>query len=440
MNESVSPPIIKSVSEGRPGTNLEIEYLRAVAVLLVVFVHVNVLFPGLGLGQWTGVDLFFCISGYVICRSYEQFFDKQVDQDRWGSAAWAFWVRRIFRLAPAAWLWLAVNVICAWKFNSSGWFGTIENSLNTALYFLTLVTNFALAHGNVGSNGYFWSLTLEDQFYIVFPFFLLLVRGRWRWKIFLLLIFLQAIPDRSLPATGFPSYLWMTRTDALLWGCLIYQFSRSKTYWKLEPTIFRYRIVAFVAAAALLYCLIEIPKGAFGFIVGHKIETFVALTSAGLVLLASYDRGYILPLPKLLSAALEWIGSRSYGIYLIHLPLFGIVQELWLRYSHFLGAHPPDPRYFYAPMILILLPILAELNFRFVESPLRRRGTQLANRIMAKRPAMPTALPDGILELGSTGARGLAVARWFARVDAPEYARSGQTRIRLRRADGARGP
>ena len=114
MNQSLPHGSVK------PGINLEIEYLRAVAVLLVVFVHVGVLFPRLGLGQWTGVDLFFCISGFVICRSYDQYFDDRIAEGRWWLAACAFWVRRIFRLAPSAWLWLAINVLCAWKFNSSG--------------------------------------------------------------------------------------------------------------------------------------------------------------------------------------------------------------------------------------------------------------------------------------------------------------------------------
>ena len=57
MNESNSPSAI-SVS-ARAGINLEIEYLRAIAVLLVVLVHSENLFPPTGLGQWTGVDLFF---------------------------------------------------------------------------------------------------------------------------------------------------------------------------------------------------------------------------------------------------------------------------------------------------------------------------------------------------------------------------------------------
>jgi peptidoglycan/LPS O-acetylase OafA/YrhL len=78
-------------SQERPGINLEIEYLRAVAVLLVVLVHAEIMFPATGIGQWTGADLFFCISGYVISRSFEPFFDKHIAEARWWVAARAFW-------------------------------------------------------------------------------------------------------------------------------------------------------------------------------------------------------------------------------------------------------------------------------------------------------------------------------------------------------------
>jgi peptidoglycan/LPS O-acetylase OafA/YrhL len=372
-------------SERHSRVNLEIEYLRAIAVLLVVFVHLGALFPELALGQWTGVDLFFCISGYVISRRYELSFEKGMAEGRWRAVALAFWVRRIFRLTPSAWFWLLINILCAWKFNSQAWFGTIDVSLQTAVYFLTLSTNFALALGKVGSNGYFWSLTLEDQFYFFFPFFLLVVRGDWRWKILLLLIALQALPNRSFTG-AFPSLLWVTRLDALMWGCLIYGFSRSAMYWKLEPVILRYRILAFAASTALIFALIEIPKGTFRPLVGYRIEAFVALASAGLVLLASYDRGYCLPLPRSFSAAFKWIGTRSYRIYLIHLPVFGICQEIWLRWSSILVVS--DKTYFYAISLPLLTVILAELNFRIIETPLRKLGVRFAKQIMTTRPAI----------------------------------------------------
>lgn len=390
------------MSERRSGINFEIEYLRAVAVLLVVFGHIDALFPDfprLKIGAWTGVDLFFCISGYVISRSYESVFDRYIEEGRWGTAARAFWIRRIFRLAPSAWLWLGIGIFLSWGFNSSGAFGTVEGTVKTAIYFLTFVMNLAMAHGDVHANAYFWSLTLEDQFYFVFPFFLLLFRGHWRWNIFLLLIFLQALPDRSQHDSPYPSYFWATRTDALMWGCLIYQFSRSIAYRKLEPTFLQYRIAVLLVNAVLLYLLVTIPRGAFESLIGYKVETAVALVSAAWVFLASFDKAYVLPLPFPFRAVLAWVGSRSYGIYLIHIPVLGLTHEISLRYAQFLGEKAYDFRYVQALMIFVLLLILAELNFRFVESPLRRKGANLAKRIMAEPVTAATALSPQVGEL-----------------------------------------
>ncbi|MET0677459.1 MAG: acyltransferase [Bradyrhizobium sp.] len=382
MNDSIAPPARSAT--GRHAINLEIEYLRAIAVLLVVFAHADIMFPRSGIGQWTGVDLFFCISGYVITRSFQDYFDEAIAEGRWWAATRAFWVRRIFRLAPSAWLWLAVMVLCSWGFNQTGWFGKLEDSLKTAGYFLLFATNFALAHGDVRTNGFFWSLTLEDQFYFVFPFFLFVFRRHWRWIVFLALIYLQSIPDRSIGTDPHPGYLWVTRLDALMWGCVIYLFSRSALYWKLEPIFCRYRIVALAINFALIYCLVEIPKGSFGYYIGYKGESQIALTSAALVFLASFDRGYVLPIPRVLQSVLAWIGGRSYGIYLIHIAMMGITKEIWLRALPWFGENPPNQHYVYAAMLLVLVPLAAELNFRFVETPIRRMGVRIADRILAK--------------------------------------------------------
>lgn len=291
---------------------------------------------------------------------------------------------------PSAWLWLAVMVICSFIFNRPKlWFGTPEQAFEAALYFLTLTTNFAFGLGNLETCRFFWSLTLEDQFYLVFPVFLLLSRGHWRWVVFLVLIFLQAIPNRMIGTQPHPSLLWVTRLDALMWGCLIYQFSCTEFYRKLEPTFLRFRLVAIAVNIGLIYCLIEIPKGTNGPLIGYRIESQAALVSAGLVFLASFDRGYVLPLPGPLKSGLAWIRSRSYALYLIHLPLFGILSETWFGWSP-----TTDPRYFYAVMIPLLLPALAELNFRLVETPLRRKGAQIAKQMLAR--------PDGNTRVASS--------------------------------------
>ena len=372
------------------GINLEIEYLRAAAILLVILAHSNVLFH-LRLGMWTGVDLFFCISGYVISRSFEPLLDRYRREGRWWDAARAFWIRRIFRLVPSAWLWLFIAVACSWAFNESDAFYSFAGNLRSVPFIVLNVANFAMASGDLGGNGVYWTLALEDQFYLAFPFLLFLVRSEWRWRLLVLLILLQALPDRSM--TAHP-YLWFTRLDALMWGCLIHQFSRWPMYSRLEPVLCRNRIVALSINAVLLSLLAAIPVLLhWRETPNHKVESLVALTAAALVFLASYERSYVLPLPTPLQAILAWIGSRSYGIYLIHIPLFAMVKETWFRYAELSGETPSDARFalHYAVMVLILLPLLAELNFRFVESPLRRKGKAIAQRIMARRPAAANA-------------------------------------------------
>jgi peptidoglycan/LPS O-acetylase OafA/YrhL len=379
-----------------PGAiNIEIEYLRAVAIVLVVLLHAGEFLkwkPVSYFGASTGVDLFFCISGFVISRSFQPFLDQHRSDGAWWAAVRAFWVRRIFRLVPSAWLWLLIAVGCSWAFNHTGWFYSFEGNLTSVIYIVANVANFGYASGNLGGNAQYWSLALEDQFYFVYPFFLLFFRGRWRYLILIVLIFAQAFPNRSwagqtnLSLIEHP-YLWVTRLDALMWGCLISQFYGSPSYYKLEPKFCRRRIVALGINAVLLFLLVNLPH-AYHLVPNFRIESTVALVSAALVFLASFDAGYILPVTRRLQAMLAWIGSRSYGIYLIHIPLFGFVQDIGFRYAQFFNQDAFAVRYrvIYALAAIVLLPILAELNFRLVETPLRRKDKLIAGRIVAKAP------------------------------------------------------
>jgi peptidoglycan/LPS O-acetylase OafA/YrhL len=386
--------------------NLEIEYLRAVAIILVCLQHAAKFLewkPISYFGGGTGVDLFFCISGFVIFQSFQPFFDKNRGDGKWWQAVRAFWVRRIFRLVPSAWLWLLISISCSWAFNHTGWFYSFEGNLSSTIFIMTNTTNFAFASGTLGGNAQYWSLALEDQFYLLFPFFLFFFRGRWRPLVLIVLIFVLAFPDRSLFEHP---YLWNTRCDALMWGCLISQFCGSATYFRWEPKFCRHRIVALSINAVLISLLINLPH-AYHLVPNFRTESSVALVSAGLVFLASFHAGYVLPVSRPLRVALAWIGSRSYGIYLIHIPVFGFIQDMGFRAWHVMPEHAAEPwyRFVYALVAVVLIPILAELNFRFVETPLRRKGKQLAHRIMAIQPATRQAAHDGYEQ--ATGAEAI---------------------------------
>lgn len=294
---------------------------------------------------------------------------------------------------PSAWLWLLITIGCSWAFNTTDWFLSFEGNLESALFIVPSITNFGFASGALHANAIYWSLALEDQFYMVFPFFLFFFRGRWRPLILLALILVQAFPDRSIAAHP---YLWNTRCDALMWGCLISQFCGSAPYCKWEPKFCRRPMVALSINAVLIFLLINLPH-AYHLVPNFRAESAEALVSAALVFLASYSAGYVLPVSRPLRVALAWIGSRSYGIYLIHVVVFGLIQDMGFRGWHLIPEHATEPwyRFVYVLAAVVLIPIFAELNFRFVETPLRRKGKQLAQRIMAGRPATPQAAHDG---------------------------------------------
>lgn len=369
--------------------NAEIECLRAVAILLVLFLHLSALLhwgppvpPYLGIHEglfraikafpgWAGVDLFFCISGYVISLSFVELFEQKKAEGKQWVAAKAFWVRRFFRIIPSAWLWILVPIFCSVYFNESGEFLTLWDNLRSAISIFFYVANFAMLHGWL-PNGIYWSLATEEQFYFVFPIFLMLFAAPARYKIFLALIAIQVIPDRS----EFDYFLWVFRLDALMWGCLIYQFSRTKNYRALEPILFKRPWIVIVGSfvlVAMLALTISVIK--------IKMVSLVAVWSAMLVLLASYQRGYVLGLPPPIKSIFLWIGSRSYGLYLIHKPAYHMTYELWFRI-----AGPDFGITYTIPLLLTAIPLLCaltEINYRWIEVPLRRKGAAIANRMVS---------------------------------------------------------
>ena len=156
--------------------NQDIEALRAVAVIFTVLCHLidlvtwkgdwTALFPKIN--YWGGVDLFFCISGFVIAGSL-------IRQQRPGSFrdfAVPFYIRRIFRIWPPALFWLGVSLLATIVFNSSLAFGHFKSVLGDATAAALQVANFYYMSctGDCGKEAVYWSLSLEEQFYLIFPF------------------------------------------------------------------------------------------------------------------------------------------------------------------------------------------------------------------------------------------------------------------------------
>lgn len=368
--------------------NLEIESLRGVAVILTMFSHLIFLLPFhaetmsrifVRWTPWTGVDLFFCISGYVVSKAYMETFDQRRQQGLYWLAVQSFFIRRVYRLLPSAWLWAIAGLLCSVVFNSSGIFATWFDNLRSLAVILTFSGNYANQYGLLlHPNHAYWSLALEEQFYFLFPTFLFFVHSvRRRVGVLLLLILVQFFINRNPFGPPPEGMLSSFRLDAVMWGVLIYFFSCSLPYRHFAPTFLRNKLISFIVVGVLLYLLVAIPAQ---FIAMPTAVGMIAVVTALLVFLASFNHGYIVSIP-IITPVMTWIGARSYGIYLIHLFVYRFVYEGFSRYAVHAQV-PLDIRFTKLLLLsaLVLIFVLAELNYRFVEIPLRDRGTRIVKR------------------------------------------------------------
>ena len=114
-----------------------------------------------------------------------------------------------------------------------------------------------------------------------------------------------------------------------------------------------------------------------------------ALLCVLLVLLAAQNRGALLP-ESWARRLLVAIGARSYALYLVHVPAYFAAREIMFRAAG--GAAPRGSEIPVALLAAALVVLCAELNWRLVERPLRRRGRTIAARFTARR-AGPAAWP-----------------------------------------------
>jgi len=354
----------------------DIEILRALAITLVLIEHSvwNLVFdvPWLlrllrAVPMWCGVDLFFAVSGFVITRGL-------LPALRDGAPRVVlprFWLRRAFRLWPASWFWLGLIVLGSVLFRNPPFMGTASLNWRGAL-----AGAFGFANIRFAQNGFgraygasfpYWSLSLEEQFYVVLPLLILLARRHLAVVVSLLLLVQMPLAHDRL--------YFFTRTDGLLWGVLI---ASSPALSRCGGTVARalaaWPGAGFLVAAVSLAGMSQLsppfeqsPPFRLGL-----LAMFAALP----VWLAACDADLFAA--GRLQPALLWLGSRSYALYLCHVPVFQCAAALshwWPPAAHLL----PDHGELRSALIgLVLLAAAAEFTYRVAETPLRRLGSRLA--------------------------------------------------------------
>jgi peptidoglycan/LPS O-acetylase OafA/YrhL len=361
--------------------NDEIEVLRAFAVLFVIIEHINTLLFwrhetfDLYVNLYGGVDLFFCISGFVITSAFGSEIAEAVATPKlyWRTVV-AFYIRRAYRIIPLSWTVFFVTLAVILIFQGFH-FGLLLRSLGD---FLAIVFNIQNIHYGscaladtpyCGQFGIYWSLSLEEQFYLAFPLLFLLPR-----KVMICGLIAAVVVFAFLPRT---TLVWMTRIDAIALGVLLALVRSSTAYQAFTPNILSRPAMRRAALVILICGLAVIPTGVVPF-----FPTMVSLISLILVFIASYDRSFLIA-PGYIRSCLVWVGERSFALYLIHNTVFWIIIGIYRQF--FLEAEQGRrTTVIFIVAAIVLLAFFADLSFRYLETPLRRRGKRVAANFLSE--------------------------------------------------------
>lgn len=325
---------------------------RAVAILAVLGYHSPALL-GVGvLHQYgsQGVDLFFAMSGLLICTKL-----LQEEQTRGAISLRGFYLRRVFRILPAAFTYLAVVGVL-------GLLHVIPMPLGAWLAAATSTTNYYAAvapeHGLDWYTGHFWTLAVEEHFYLLLPGLLVLLpRGR-RWWLAGLIVFFTVW--QAVFHHGWPQRTDL-RIDALLVPALLAVVMRSQQVaaWFRK---WLYPLVGVLLVAGISLAIQRM--GARLEVVKPLLKVCYPLLILSTVLHPAGWLGRVLE-----SAPLRWVGRLSYSIYLWQQLFFLDARETRL-YRTIWVQH--------LPFNLLAVFALAALSFYFVEKPMIRLGHRWA--------------------------------------------------------------
>ncbi len=353
------------------GFRPDIEGMRALAVIAVLLYHAHL---GPTSGGFLGVDVFFVLSGYLITSLLLKALLMEGP-----SALPTFWARRARRLLPASAMVIFVTLI-AGRFILDP---LRQVSLGSdAIWASAFIVNIKFAFGDSYAAAqeagspllHFWSLAVEEQFYVIWPFLIYaLSKVRWRQRQYALFVMAAFFIQSLLAFVWFSPwahtqsfFLLPTRAWELIAGGML---AITGTWATRIPWRTR-AIASWVALLAVLYCIATFSDTA-----NLGYTALIPVLATVVIVGSSTVRQQVGPAKLLGLPPLVWIGKRSYGIYLWHWPMLVLIGEQW------------GPLSSVQRIVVLLASIgIAALSFRFLENPVRH--SEWLSRMPARSLAM----------------------------------------------------
>ena len=368
--------------EATKGFRADIQGLRAIAVSLVVVYHIS---PESLTGGYAGVDVFFVISGFLITSHL------LARPPRGGGDLAAFWARRIHRLLPAALTVLAATAVATRLLAPSTlWTGVAKEIIAATFY----VENWMLAASSVDylAEGeapspvqHYWSLSVEEQFYLVWPLLLLAVFAVARRmrrpdgvgvaRVGIMVVLLASLvysvtETAASPASAY--FVTPTRMWELAMGGLVATVGSLSASRRLRPAAVP---VAWLGVGAIVITGLtytnETPFPGY--------QALLPVLGTAAVIWAGTQAGAS-PTGLLRARPVQWLGDVSYSVYLWHWPLIVL-----LPYASGGSLGVLDQ-----VVIVVVTLVLAGLTKTYIEDPYRhpRPGARLRRSYAAAAAGM----------------------------------------------------
>ena len=362
----------------------ELDGLRGLAIFLVILCHYvgnpehkplgywpHRFLSAFGVG-WSGVDLFFVLSGFLIggilldARGAPNYFR-------------AFYMRRVFRILPIYYLWtlLFCAMVIGVLLFFPGTAGVTSHDLLRVPVQLLFLQNIFIGMPKLTWIWFSvtWSLAVEEQFYLVAPILIRFLTTRRFVVALIATVFLAPLLRFMLfrywaPHSFLAAFLMPCRADSLSCGMLLAVAWRNARFREFigarTVSLRRGLLILLVGVGALLWWLVH-PLNIVTVTIGYT--WFALLYSVLLLTVLSDSGGRIAAVMRL--RFLGWLGGISYCVYLLH--------DTFNFFAHHLFFHSDPQMYTLGHVTVTLLALLAtlavaSLSWRFFEKPLIRRG------------------------------------------------------------------
>jgi peptidoglycan/LPS O-acetylase OafA/YrhL len=321
---------------------------------------------------WAGVNLFFVLSGFLITGILLK--DRN-DSDYYRN----FYMRRALRILPAYYAVLVLLLVLART-------GAIERHASWSFLGLSFIylANMTELFGVPGQYSVLWSLAVEEHFYFLWPAVVRSASRRLLPWICVLIIFLCPVERAYYYWHHYEygaGYTWLV-ADGLAWGALLGVLARASL--STRPAMFRLGLACLLGSAAAIVALLPLGVGTSGSFVGGVLRlSLVNSFFAGVLALslvagsgpwrAVFDR-----------PVLRFLGEISYGLYLIHMLAFGIVDKLLGRWGLHLSRTSGGPVLLLARFAaaVALSTAIAYLSRWYYEEPFLRLKNKFSVRTL----------------------------------------------------------